>query len=116
MSSATKPPGGEIAPTSAISQLENIAGGGWSNLSACAAAARDERTRVSAPAEKYISADCSFVTFGSLARDEFTPGSDLDWALLIDGAANPQHLDTAKAIAKLLNDKPPGPTNVFGCP
>jgi predicted nucleotidyltransferase len=100
----------------AIATLEQHAGHGWSNLSACAEAAKAERERVSALAEKYVPADCSFVTFGSLARNEFTPGSDLDWALLIDGSANPQHLDMAKEVARLLGDKAPGPTNVFGCP
>lgn len=40
----------------------------------------------------------------------------MDWALLIDGAASPQHLDIAQKIAKELGDKQPGPTQVFGCP
>lgn len=100
----------------AIAQLKQHAGHGWPNLSTCATASKAERERVAGAAEKYVPADCSFVTFGSLARDEFTSGSDLDWALLIDGSANPQHLDMAREIAKLLGDKAPGPTNVFGCP
>lgn len=39
--------------------------------------------------------DISIVVFGSLARKEFTSGSDIDWTLLVDGRANPEHLDIA---------------------
>jgi Nucleotidyltransferase domain len=35
------------------------------------------------------SEDISVVAFGSLAREEWTSGSDLDWTLLIDGGADP---------------------------
>ncbi len=62
-------------------------------------------------------ADTSFVVFGSLARDEWTQGSDVDWTLLIDGQANPEHLKIAQSIGKKLKDNnfpPPGPTGVFG--
>jgi predicted nucleotidyltransferase len=100
----------------AIAQLSAETGRVWTNTSACAAAAIHERAHVADLARKLIPADCSFLTFGSLARDELTKGSDRDWALLIDGAAHPRHLDVAKELAKLLGDKPPGPTNVFGCP
>lgn len=78
--------------------------------------------------EKLIPPDCSFIVSGSLARDEFTPGpagkaekktegSDVDWTLIVDGAADPQHLPAVQKIAKLLQElgfKPPGPTAVFG--
>lgn len=32
-----------------------------------------------------IPVDASFVVSGSLAREEWTYGSDVDWTLLIDG-------------------------------
>ena len=35
----------------------------------------------------YTSEDTSLVVFGSLARGEWTSGSDLDWTYLIDGGA-----------------------------
>jgi len=61
--------------------------------------------------------DTSIVVFGSLARGEYTPGSDLDWTLLIDGQADEGHYATVRAItAKLHREKfhEPGPTGVFG--
>lgn len=100
----------------AIAELAEAHGRTWSNISACAQAAVQERARITGLVEKLVPPDCSFLVFGSLARDEFTSGSDVDWALLIDGAASPRHLDVAKEVARLLEDRPPGPTNVFGCP
>jgi hypothetical protein len=44
------------------------------------------------------------VVYGSLARDEFTKGSDVDWTLLIDGPANRRHLDTAHDIEAKLEE------------
>lgn len=64
-----------------------------------------------------FSSDASVVVFGSLARDEFTAGSDLDWTLLVDGQADSQHLRVAQEIEGLLIDnamKRPGPTGTFG--
>lgn len=66
---------------------------------------------------KFVSGDTSVVVFGSLARDEFTDESDLDWTLLVDGQANSDHLRTAQAIRKKLavaGFKEPGRTGVFG--
>lgn len=66
---------------------------------------------------KFVSGDTSVVVFGSLARDEFTDESDLDWTLLVDGQANSDHLRTAQAIRKKLSVvgfKEPGRTGVFG--
>jgi len=60
----------------------------------------------------------SLVVFGSLARDEWTSQSDLDWGLLIDSQAHPEHLKVAQTIAKLFKEnelgKDPGPNGVFG--
>jgi hypothetical protein len=62
------------------------------------------------------SEDISVVVFGSLARGEWTSGSDLDWTLLIDGQADHEHAHTARRLADLLKKdfKGPGPTGVFG--
>lgn len=51
-----------------------------------------------------------------MARNEFTSGSDVDWALLIDGPADPQHFEIAQKLVPFFSDKPPGPTQVFGGP
>jgi len=68
---------------------------------------------------KYASEDTSLVVFGSLARGEWTSGSDLDWTYLIDGEANPEHLVIAQKIQKVLRGHkdlfpPPGQTGTFG--
>lgn len=57
--------------------------------------------------------------FGSLARREWTSGSDLDWTYLIDGQANSDHSLIAQKIATVLEDnkhrfRPPGRTGTFG--
>jgi predicted nucleotidyltransferase len=67
---------------------------------------------------KYLSYDFSLVVFGSLARDEWTDKSDLDWGLLVDSQAHPEHLPVALQIAELfarhkLGEKP-GRTGIFG--
>jgi predicted nucleotidyltransferase len=67
--------------------------------------------------ERLVPDDTSFVTYGSIARQEFSLGSDADWTLLVDGQADPGHLTVAQAIAKELQAKridPPGPTATFG--
>src|ERR1700756_1760781 len=74
---------------------------------------------LSARIGRYTSQDTSLVVFGSLARGEWTSGSDLDWTYLIDGQANSDHLLIAQKIQKLLKDhkekfRPPGQTGTFG--
>lgn len=46
-------------------------------------------------ADEVFSDTLSIVLFGSLARGEFNKGSDVDWTLLVDGQANPDHFATA---------------------
>jgi predicted nucleotidyltransferase len=65
----------------------------------------------------YTSEDTSLVVFGSLARGEWTSGSDLDWTYLIDGGANSDHLVIAQNIKEVLERagfQRPGPTETFG--
>ena len=51
-----------------------------------------------------------------MARNEFTEGSDLDWTLLVDGQAKPNHQDTVVELRKMFKNKykNPGPTGTFG--
>jgi hypothetical protein len=64
-----------------------------------------------------VSEDVALVVFGSLARAEWTSGSDLDWTLLIDGVADHEHANTAYHVGELLraaNFPQPGRTGTFG--
>lgn len=59
----------------------------------------------------------SFVVYGSLARLEATQGSDLDWTLLVDGRADPHHIEAEMEVRRRLADlgfKPPAPGGSFG--
>jgi predicted nucleotidyltransferase len=92
-------------------------------LQRCREASRKKREeldrQLSLSIPKYASEDTSLVVFGSLARQEWTSGSDLDWTYLIDGEANSDHLRIAQKIRRLLETeagkfKPPGQTETFG--
>jgi predicted nucleotidyltransferase len=61
--------------------------------------------------------DGSLVVYGSLARREWTPSSDLDWSLLIDGPVDPTHIQVAHTIKSIVSEmgiKDPGRDGVFG--
>jgi predicted nucleotidyltransferase len=63
------------------------------------------------------STDASIVVFGSLARREWTSKSDVDWTLLVDGQADPQHLEVAQHVGVRLKKgkfQAPGTTGIFG--
>jgi predicted nucleotidyltransferase len=77
----------------------------------------DLDTLLSTKIGKYASEDTSVVVFGSLAREEWTSKSDLDWTYLIDGGANSDHLKISQKIQRLLKEEgyvEPGPTGTFG--
>lgn len=63
------------------------------------------------------STDASTTVFGSLARNEWTSKSDVDWTLLVDGQADPQHHAIAREISTRLKKAgfaDPGTTGIFG--
>lgn len=89
----------------------------WPHLRAAERGAAAERARLCELFVDTIPEDSSLVVFGSLARGELTPGSDLDWTLLIDGRSDKAHPRAAREItAKLAagGARPPGPSGVFG--
>lgn len=106
--------------TSAVST--GLSNSGLLRASREAARKREELNKLlSAGIGRYTSPDTSLVVFGSLARGEWTSGSDLDWTYLIDGEANSDHLAIAQKIQSLLEQeknkkkfRPPGPTGTFG--
>lgn len=90
-------------------------------LRAARAASRETRkdldALLSSRIGKYASEDTSLVVFGSLAREEWTSKSDLDWTYLIDGGANSDHLRISQEIQKVFKEAgyaDPGPTGIFG--
>ncbi len=63
------------------------------------------------------SPDTSIVVFGSVARREVTRSSDLDWILLVDGSAVPEHKEQEREIERLLASchfVEPGKSGIFG--
>ncbi|HET9184163.1 MAG TPA: nucleotidyltransferase domain-containing protein [Candidatus Angelobacter sp.] len=95
-------------------------------LSRTRASARKQRRKLDqiltdevSPPYTYASDTASLVVFGSLARGEWTGGSDLDWTYLVDGQANSDHLRIAQEIGRVLKNhgedfRPPGQTGTFG--
>jgi len=61
--------------------------------------------------------DADVVAFGSLARLEWTSGSDIDWTLLVDGIADAEHRASSRRIAGSIAKSgypPPGSEGIFG--
>lgn len=103
-----------------ISKLSTKLGGAeWPNIEKARREAEAARTRIGDLLAKHgmVQPDTSFVVFGSLARDEWTINSDVDWTLLIDGQAIPEHLKVSQRISGRLKEAKlaePGPTGTFG--
>jgi len=64
-----------------------------------------------------LSSDADLVVFGSLARNECTSGSDVDWTLLVDGQVSNSHYQSSNIIKKKfisLKLQEPGTSGMFG--
>lgn len=64
-----------------------------------------------------FSSDEDLIVFGSLARNECTSKSDIDWTLLVDGQTKPSHSDITDLIRNKLEEagfESPGTTEMFG--
>lgn len=76
-----------------------------------------ENIRSQLSASNLSSSDVDVVVFGSIARDECTLGSDVDWTLLVDGQASSIHLDSAHVVENSVvatGLAKPGATGMFG--
>jgi predicted nucleotidyltransferase len=63
------------------------------------------------------STDVDLVVFGSIARNECTTKSDVDWTLLIDGQASSDHLQIAHSVEESIvatGLAEPGKSGMFG--
>jgi predicted nucleotidyltransferase len=101
-----------------VDRLEHQLDANWSAIRKARVATEKKRAGLVRAFEDKISPDTSLVVFGSIAREEVTSGSDLDWILLVDGQAIPEHGDQKHATASELERLgfiKPGRSGVFGC-
>ena len=69
------------------------------------------------PGNRLFTTDVDLVVFGSLARNECTENSDVDWTLLIDGQSRPEHYSFGHIVRDKLENaemQEPGSTGMFG--
>lgn len=80
-------------------------GKNWANIEAAQKLSAQTLAKLRQAFSDADSHDTSIVVYGSLARGEFTTGSDIDWNLLVDGIADPNHhalfLDAEQRIKKV---------------
>src|SRR2546423_107406 len=110
-SSSAKPPQGSVE------QLAFALGETWGVIDSARRATEEMRNALERELAEHTSADTSVCVFGSLGRREFTWSSDLDWVLLVDGEASPEHSDAFLAIdayMKSLEVRGPGVEALFG--
>ena len=104
-------------PLSQLDQLEARVGSSWQSIRKARSETQRRRDGLSAELAQLGSPDTSLVVFGSVARQEVTSGSDLDWVLLIDGQSVPEHKDQEREIERKLiklNFIAPGSSGLFG--
>ena len=88
----------------------------WPNIEGARQLARETLLQLKNEFRDFDSEDTSVVVLGSLAREEFTSESDIDWNLLVDGIADPNHhellLSAQQRIRRVAKD--PGREGTFG--
>ncbi len=82
-----------------VEQLEQRLHADWIHLREARSAAGERSAGLRKALAGLDSEDTSVVVSGSLARGEFTSGSDIDWTLLIDGSADPRQSEHYSAAA-----------------
>ncbi|MCH8151716.1 MAG: nucleotidyltransferase domain-containing protein [Planctomycetes bacterium] len=103
---------------SLLQDLQTRLGVSWKHINAATDKADETRQEIEETLREIkVPADTGLLTFGSLARKEWTSGSDVDWTLLIDGPVDPGHMSVAQQIEELLKRDgftEPGPAGTFG--
>lgn len=100
-----------------VDRLADKVGVEWPHLRRARQLSGSKRRELGDQLADHDAEDSSVVVFGSLARDEFTDGSDIDWTLLVDGSADPHHQDVAHGISRHIHeveDRRPGREGTFG--
>jgi predicted nucleotidyltransferase len=79
---------------------------------------RESVTKILSPNDiPLTSSDADVVLFGSIARNECTHDSDIDWTLLVDGQADAKHYNLSFDVNQKLKDTglaQPGTSGMFG--
>jgi Nucleotidyltransferase domain len=105
-------------PSSPLFQLERVLGSDWPHLRKAFTETRTVVNELDQLLKGTASADSSIVVTGSLGRKEYTQGSDLDWILLVDGAADARDQKTFLTIDRAIHGvsrfKRPGKEGTFG--
>lgn len=105
-------------PTAAFTNLQGGDANRWKKITNAAALSRDKANELASLVGDLLPTDeGALVVFGSLARGEYTLGSDLDWTILIDGRADSRHVEIIRELKprlKAAKFNVPGPTEVFG--
>lgn len=99
-----------------VAELERKLAVNWEAIRTARERALDLKQHLQAAIAPLVPEDTSVVVFGSLARNEFTSGSDIDWTLLVDGLANPRHYEDSLTINDRIHEfgKGPGREGTFG--
>jgi hypothetical protein len=101
---------------SALDALQTRLAVRWDAIRRAQAGAAETRRRLVDGLADQTTDDASLVVFGSLARDEWTAGSDVDWTLLIDGQIYPEDSEAEAVIREWItsNFPAPGREGTFG--
>jgi hypothetical protein len=100
----------------AVERLAHRLGADWPHLAAARQRARETRRDLVRAVDGRVPEDTSVVVFGSLARDELSHLSDIDWTLLVDGPSHPEHLGAAQTLGRAIHHhgREPGREGTFG--
>jgi predicted nucleotidyltransferase len=104
-------------PQDSLTQLQKRLGIDLKAINTARTLSDEMRRNLTARLRDVNPSDTSVVVYGSLARGEFTKGSDIDWTLLVDGFADPKHLVVVQEIDKIVREavaKSPGREGTFG--
>jgi len=111
-----RPHGGTVYPTLDLSRRIGVQ---WPNIEAARTFSRETLDILKCALADSDSDDTSVVVLGSLGREEFTSGSDIDWNLLVDGIADPNHhalfLDAQKKIKEVATKSVGGKVRSTRC-
>ena len=98
-------PDGSIDPNvDYVGKFSSDTDGAWAAGQAAQEDALEVQKLLRKELQPFTSDDVDVVVFGSLARREWTSGSDVDWTMLVDGQADLQHRVAAREIEFVLAD------------